>query len=84
MQNLKPTLIKSLVPLGIIILSFIPSFFVRTIIFEVLAYPINFLIQPFRYDDKPYLTPFGAVIVGVIWAVILYLSMSLFGARFRR
>ena len=56
-----------------------PRLVITALVFEPLAVPFGSALDSFRYQDKPFLTPLGTVIVGVVWAIILYVVISLVG-----
>jgi hypothetical protein len=84
MEIFKPSLGKLIGPLILIATSFIPSFLIRSFVFEILAWPFGPLMKPFRYQDKSFLTPTGTIIVGFIWASVLYFIICLIASRFRK
>ena len=67
----------------LVLLSLIPSVTLRMLLFETLAYPIPSLPRWVRYEDKPFLTPGGAFLVAMIWAVVLFVLFQI-GARLVR
>ena len=82
---LKPTFKKIIAPLVLLGLALIrlifPLFSISIIIFEYLAVPFGRTLDSFRYQDKQFLTPTGTLIVGVAWAIVLYVIICLIGAR---
>lgn len=73
----RPTLLKIALPLIILVGGTFPDFVIRQVIYGALAWPFGRLLAhpPFRFMDKPFLTFFGSVTVGSVWAVIVYLMI---------
>jgi hypothetical protein len=77
----RPTLLKLALPLVILIGSIFPSFFIRQVVYGALAWPLGKLLAqpPFRFAEKPFLTVFGSITVGLVWAVLIYVIACLIG-----
>lgn len=84
MSRFRPTFRKAIVPVALVLLSFIPDMLIRQGLFGILSYPLSFIYHgpPFVYRDKPmFITPVGAVATAVVWAVIMYFLICLFSLR---
>jgi hypothetical protein len=79
MNSFRPTLVKLAIPIVVLGLSVIPIQALRQLLFGLLAWPLRDFVSrpPFAYQDKGFLTPLGALAVGVVWAVTLYFVISL-------
>ena len=87
MSRFRPTFGKVIAPLALVFLSFIPNMLIQQGLFGVLSYPLSFIYHgpPFVYRDKPmFITPVGAIVTAVVWAVIIYFLICLFARRASR
>jgi hypothetical protein len=85
-EAFKPSVVKIALPVALIALSLLPSILIRNLVFGVLAMPYVWFLgnPPFPYHDKPwYVSPAGALATGCVWAVLLYVGISV-GAHFRQ
>lgn len=77
---LAPTIGATAVPIGLVVLSLMPSVILRMSLFAILAYPHVWIAghPPFPYHDKPwYVSPQGAVVIAIEWAVAIYVMTCL-------
>ena len=68
-------------PGALILLSLIPNMLIRQGLLGILSYPLSFIYHgpPFVYRDKlSYITPLGAFVTAVVWAIIIYFLICLF------
>ena len=64
------------VPGTLLLLSLIPSYPLRILLFGALAYPMPWLPQFCWYTDKGFLTPAGAILVAVVWSLLILAAGS--------
>jgi hypothetical protein len=84
MSRFRPTFGKLLAPVALVFLSFIPDMLIQQGLFGILSYPLSSIYHgaPFVYADKPmFITPLGAVVTAVVWAVIIYFLICVFAPR---
>lgn len=76
----KVTLGKSLPGLVLLAMALIPLPIIRQLFFGILGWPFSRIIwvPPFVFRDKGFLTFYGAVLIACIWAVLIFLFVSLF------
>jgi hypothetical protein len=80
---LRPTLRNTVIPILLVGLAFIPSFGLRQTLFGVLGLPFAYTFGlPFPYRDKPFfVSPRGAIVIAILWAVLIYIVISLLTRR---
>ena len=84
MSRFRPTIRKGIVPVALILMSFIPDMLIQQGLFGILSYPLSFIYHgpPFVYRDKPmFITPVGAIVTAIVWAIIIYFVICLFTPR---
>ena len=84
MSRFRPTLTRMIAPLLLLAASLVPDMLVRQGFFGLLSYPLSFIYHgaPFVYRDKPwYLTPAGAFVTALAWAIIVYVVICLLAPR---
>lgn len=87
MSRFRPTFGKAIVPVALVLLSLIPEMLIQQGLFSILSYPLSFIYHgtPFVYRDKPmFITPVGAIVTAVVWAIVIYLIICLFAPRHSR
>jgi hypothetical protein len=80
---LHPTLGKIVIPILLVGLAFIPSFGLRQTVFGILGFPFAYTFGlPFPYTDKPFfVSPRGAIVIAVFWALLIYIVTSFLTRR---
>ena len=69
--------LKYILPVCLIALAFVPSMILRMTLWAFLGIPFSATVGlPFPYQDQPwFVSPGGAIVIAVTWAIILTLLM---------
>jgi len=81
----RPTFGKLAVPIVLTLLAIFSTATLRMTLFAILGVPFFYTVGlPFPYSDKPwYVSPRGAMVIGVVWAILIYGVTCLISARRR-